>query len=109
VGRFNLGQKYLFWVMFWGGIALLLSGLVLWFTEYIPWSLRFLRYISILVHPIAFLVTLGAFIIHVYLGTAVVRGAFHAMMGGEVSKTWAQHHHRLWLEQITEQQAPTKK
>lgn len=108
VDRFNLGQKYLFWVMFWGGIALLLSGLVLWFTEYIPWSLRFLRYISIMVHPIAFLLTLGGFIIHVYMGTAVVRGGFTSVIRGEVSKTWAQHHHRLWLERITGQDATRK-
>jgi formate dehydrogenase subunit gamma len=108
VDRFNLGQKYLFWVMFWGGIALLLSGMVLWFTEYIPWSLRFLRYISIMVHPIAFLVTLGGFIIHVYMGTAVVRGGFTSVIRGEVSKTWARHHHRLWLERITGQDAARK-
>ena len=108
VDRFNLGQKYLFWVMFWGGIALLLSGLVLWFAEYIPWSLRFLRYISVIVHPVAFLVTLGGFIIHVYMGTAVVRGGFTSVIRGEVSKTWAEHHHRLWLERITGQDATRK-
>jgi formate dehydrogenase subunit gamma len=108
VDRFNLGQKYLFWVMFWGGIALLLSGLVLWYTEYIPWSLRFLRYISVLVHPIAFLVTMGGFIIHVYMGTAVVRGGFTSVIRGEVSKTWARHHHRLWLERITGEDATRK-
>ena len=101
VDRFNLGQKYLFWVMFWGGIVLLLTGLILWFTEYIPWSLRFLRDISVLLHPVAFLATLAGFIIHVYMGTAVVRGGFSAVIRGEVSKNWARHHHRLWLERIT--------
>jgi formate dehydrogenase subunit gamma len=100
VDRFNLGQKYLFWVMFWGGIVLFLTGLVLWFTEYIPWSLRFLRLISIILHPIAFLVTLGGFIIHVYMGTAVVRGGFTSVIRGEVSVNWAKHYHRLWLERI---------
>ena len=43
VDRFNYGQKYLFWVMFWGGITLFVTGMILWFSEYIPWSLRFLR------------------------------------------------------------------
>jgi formate dehydrogenase subunit gamma len=100
VDRFNLGQKYLFWVMFWSGIVLLLTGLVLWFTEYIPWSLRFLRYISVVLHPVAFLVTFGAFIIHVYMGTAVVRGGFTSVIRGEVSENWARHYHRLWLERI---------
>ena len=107
-GRFNAGQKYLFWVMFWGGVVLLLTGLVLWFTEYIPWSLRSLRYISVLVHPIAFLVTLAGFIIHVYMGTAVVRGGFTSVVRGEVTEAWAKAHHPLWFKRITGN-APTKK
>jgi len=101
VDRFNLGQKYLFWVMFWGGVTLLLTGLVLWFTELVPWNLRFVRYVAIVVHPVAFLVTLAGFIIHVYMGTAVVRGGFTSVIRGEVSESWAKHYHRLWLDRIT--------
>jgi formate dehydrogenase subunit gamma len=108
VGRFNAGQKYLFWLMFWGAVVLLLTGLVLWFTEYIPWSLRFLRYVSIILHPIAFLVTLGGFIIHVYMGTAVEQGSFTSVIRGEVTESWARTHHRLWLARITGN-APSKK
>jgi formate dehydrogenase subunit gamma len=100
VDRFNLGQKYFFWAMFWAGIVLLLTGMVLWWTEYLPWSLRFLRYISVILHPIAFLVTFGAFVIHVYMGTAVVRGGFTSVIRGEVTETWARHHHRLWLDRV---------
>lgn len=36
VGRFNGGQKLLFWGFFFGGILLFLSGLVLWFPHLIP-------------------------------------------------------------------------
>src|SRR5258708_29654518 len=35
-GRYNAGQKFLFWGFFWGAVALLASGVVLWFPEYIP-------------------------------------------------------------------------
>src|SRR5205814_4147450 len=71
IGRFNYGQKIFFWVMFYGVILLLLSGLGLWFVESIsPW----LRYLSIVIHVGAALVTIGGFIIHVYMGTAMVRG-----------------------------------
>jgi len=101
VGRFNPGQKGFFWIMFWGTIALLLSGLVLWFTEYVPWSLHWLRYIVILVHVIGALFTIGAFIIHVYMGTAVVREGFSSVIRGEVSEQWAKTHHPLWLQEVT--------
>lgn len=108
VDRFNLGQKYMFWTMFYGGLVLFLTGMVLWFTEYLPWSLRFLRYISVFLHPVAFLFTLAAFIVHVYMGTAVVQGGFTSVIRGEVSKEWARHHHRLWLERVTGEDASPK-
>lgn len=108
VDRFNYGQKYLFWVMFWGGVVLFLTGMVLWWAEYIPWSLNFLRLISVILHPIAFLVTLAGFIIHVYMGTAMVRGGFTSVIRGEVSESWARFHHRLWLDKITGQTAAKK-
>src|SRR5690242_801700 len=67
-GRYNAGQKFLFWGFFWSTVALLLTGLVLWFPEYIPWNLRFLRYLSVLIHPAAALFTIGLFMIHLYMG-----------------------------------------
>jgi formate dehydrogenase subunit gamma len=99
-GRFNFGQKYFFWVMLWAGIAMLISGVVLWLPEKIPWSLRGLRYAAILVHVSAALVSIGAFIIHVYMGTAMVRGGFTSIIRGAVSPEWAQMHHRLWYEKV---------
>ena len=98
--RFNLGQKYFFWVMWWAAIALLVSGAVLWFPELISWDLRALRASAILLHVAAALVTIGAFIIHVYMGTAMVRGGFSSIIRGEVSPAWARMHHRLWYERV---------
>jgi formate dehydrogenase subunit gamma len=98
--RFNLGQKYFFWVMLWGGIGLLISGAILWFPELIPSNLRLLRSAAILVHVACALITIGAFIIHVYMGTAMVRGGFTAMVRGVVSPAWARTHHRLWYDRV---------
>ena len=100
IGRFNYGQKIFFWLMFYGVILLLLSGFVLWFVESIPWSSRWLRYLAVAVHVAAGLATIGAFIIHVYMGTAMVRGSFTSMIRGEVASAWAKTHHRLWYEQV---------
>jgi len=100
IGRFNAGQKYFFWLMFWGGLLLVISGLVLWFPERIPWSLRAVRHTAILVHVSAALLTIGGFIIHVYMGTAVVRGGFTSIIRGEVSQGWARMHHALWLRDL---------
>jgi formate dehydrogenase subunit gamma len=53
------------------------------------------------VHVIAALATIGGFIIHVYMGTAMVRGGFTSIIRGEVSDSWAKMNHRLWYEQVT--------
>jgi formate dehydrogenase subunit gamma len=98
--RFNYGQKLFFWLMFYGVILLVISGFGLWFVESISWSWRWLRYLSVTVHVAAALATIGAFIIHVYMGTAMVRGGFTSIIRGEVSPAWAKTHHRLWYEQM---------
>jgi formate dehydrogenase subunit gamma len=108
IGRFNYGQKIFFWLMFYGVILLLLSGFLLWFVESIPWSSRWLRYLAVAVHVAAGFATIGAFIIHVYMGTAMVRGSFTSMIRGEVSSAWAKTHHRLWYDQVTKDAAGQK-
>lgn len=80
--RFNYGQKMLFWVMTMSGFVLLLSGLVLWFPHYVPASAVVIRQIAILVHAISALVTIGAFIVHIYMGVAVVPGGLKAIVTG---------------------------
>ena len=98
--RFNAGQKSLFWGFVICGILLLLSGLILWFPQYVPWSLRYLRYIAVLVHPAAALITIGLFMIHLYMGLAIEEGALHSMVGGDVSRSWAKEFHRLWHDKV---------
>jgi formate dehydrogenase subunit gamma len=95
-GRFNYGQKALFWVMVLGGLALLVSGLVMWSVASIPPSLSMLRSVATLVHAVAALVTIGAFIVHLYMGLAVVPGGLSAILHGEVTEEWARRHHALW-------------
>lgn len=108
IDRFNVGQKYFFWVMLWAGGIMLISGLALWFPERMPWNLRVLRYAAILLHVSAALISIGAFIIHVYMGTAMVRGGFTSIIRGEVTPAWAKMHHRLWYNRVTGA-APTRR
>ncbi len=100
-GRFNAGQKLFYWAMFYGALLLLISGSVLWFPEYVPVGVRWIRGVAILLHESAALITIGAFIIHVYMGVFVVPGSVKAIVNGEVSADWARTHHRLWFDRIT--------
>lgn len=100
VWKFNDGQKGFFWMMAASTVALLVSGVVLWYTASIPWSLRGLRYAAVLVHAVAALATIAGFIIHVYMGLFVVPGGLHAIVHGDVSDAWARHHHSLWHRKL---------
>lgn len=99
--KFNAGQKQYYWAMFYGAFGLLLTGLVMWFPEYDPRGLFWLRPVAVILHCIFALVTIGAFIIHVYMSLFTVPGSLHAMVSGYVSRDWARTHHRLWYEKVT--------
>jgi len=104
-GRYNGGQKSLFWGFVICGALLFLSGLVLWFPEYIPWNLRYLRYAAVLIHASCALLTIGLFLIHVYMGVFAERGAFGSVIRGDVSLQFAKRYHPGWYEEITGQPA----
>lgn len=96
-GRFNAGQKSLFWFQTLVTLALFASGLVLWFPEV---TSRGLRLASILVHPFAASLSIAGIILHIYMGTAAVPGAFRGMLHGWVAPDWARAHHPKWFRQI---------
>jgi formate dehydrogenase subunit gamma len=97
-GRFNAGQKMLFWLQSSAALLLFASGVVLWFPEWMP---RALRVAAILVHPLAAVASLGGIIVHIYMGTAAVPEAFRGMIQGWVRPGWAASHHPKWYREIS--------
>jgi formate dehydrogenase subunit gamma len=100
VGRFNWGQKLFFWGIFYSVILLLLTGVALWYTEAVPWSWRYVRYVAILIHASAALISIGLYLIHVYMSTILEQGSFGSMFHGYVTRAWAWTFHRTWYEEI---------
>ena len=96
-GRFNAGQKALFWVQALSGLTLVVSGVVLWWPESMP---RLLRVSAVLVHPAAAVVSISGLIVHIYMGTAAVPGALRSMTRGWVSARWALLHHAKWYREL---------
>jgi formate dehydrogenase subunit gamma len=92
--------------MYYGALLLLLSGVFLWFPEYIPLRMAWLRATMILIHEVAALLTIGGFIVHLYMGLFLVPGSMTAMTEGYVSPAWARAHHRLWYIRVTGGGAP---
>jgi formate dehydrogenase subunit gamma len=101
--RFNGGQKVFYWLMLYGALLLLLSGIFLWVPEYIPRQAAWVRGVMILLHEAAALATIGGFIIHIYMGVFMVPGSMTAVTTGFVTRAWARTHHRLWYLRVTGQ------
>ena len=99
--RFNAGQKQFWWVMFFCTFILLVTGIIMWFPERVPREIHWLLPITVFLHSATALITIAAFIIHVYMSIWVTPGSTKAMIEGNVSATWARTHHRLWYEKIT--------
>ena len=95
-GRFNGGQKSLFWLQSVNGVLLLLSGIVLWWPESMA---RPLREAAVLVHPISGILAIAGLIVHIYMGTAATPGAFRGMTQGWVKPGWAASHDAKWYRE----------
>jgi formate dehydrogenase subunit gamma len=94
-GRFNLGEKLVYWLSLAAGIAVSLSGLLLLFPFYgtdIP-DMQ----LSQVVHAVVAILFIALIMAHIYIGTLGMEGAFEAMGRGEVDLNWAKEHHDLWL------------
>jgi formate dehydrogenase subunit gamma len=99
VGRYNAGQKLLYFTIIACLLALLASGIVMWrayFSLYFP--IEVIRFAS-LVHAVAAFVLICSIIVHIYAGIWV-KGSIRAMTRGTVSYGWAWKHHRLWFREV---------
>jgi formate dehydrogenase subunit gamma len=96
-GRFNAGEKLVFWLALGGGAAVAVSGYLLMFPFYV--TNIFGMQVAQVVHSIVAVLFVALIIAHIYIGTLGTEGAFEAMWTGSVDLNWAKTHHRLWLEE----------
>lgn len=100
-GRFNAGEKILFWGAVVGlGLVVSASGFVL--DMLVP-SLEYSRaimQISNIVHIVAALLAAAMVMGHIYLGTIGMEGAYASMRTGYVDDAWAKEHHDAWYAEV---------
>ena len=96
-GRFNLGEKLVYWLSLAAGIAVSVSGLLLLFPFY-ETNIADMQ-LAQGVHAVVAILFVALILGHIYIGTLGMEGAFEAMGSGEVDLNWAKEHHDLWLAQ----------
>lgn len=98
-GRYNAGQKLLYFALIVLIIGLLITGLVMWRTYFeFLFPIWAIRLASVLHAVFAFLI-ICAIIVHIYAGYWV-KGSIRAMTRGTVTPGWAWKHHRAWLREL---------
>jgi formate dehydrogenase subunit gamma len=107
VGRYNAGQKLVFYAVVLCLTGLLLSGLVIWrayFSLYFP--VEVIR-LAAVVHAVCALVLICTIIVHIY-AAIWVKGSVEAMTRGRVTPGWAWKHHRAWFREIMTRAASSR-
>jgi formate dehydrogenase subunit gamma len=99
VGKYNAGQKMVFWSMSALITVLITSGIVIWDRYFSNVFTVEQQRIAVLVHATAAVVAICVWIVHVY-AAIWVRGTISAMTRGQVTGGWAWRHHRKWLREL---------
>ena len=99
VGKYNAGQKAVFWGMSLFIIILILSGFVIWDQYFAQYTTVDQKRIAVLIHAVTAVAIICLWIVHVY-AAIWVRGTIGAMTRGRVTGGWAWRHHRKWLREL---------
>jgi formate dehydrogenase subunit gamma len=97
-GKYNGGQKLLFWALVVCVALMFVSGIVLW-RAYFSFPVGLVRFAAV-VHAATAAVSIGLITVHVY-AAIWVKGTIRAMWYGTVTRAWARQHHRAWYRQAT--------
>ncbi len=97
-GKYNGGQKMMFWAMSVCMLLLFVSGIILW-RAYFSFPVDLVR-LGAVVHSAIAAIMIAMIFVHVY-AALWVRGTVRAMVYGTVTRAWAKQHHRAWYRQVT--------
>ena len=96
-GRFNLGEKLVYWLSLAAGVAVSASGFLLLFP-FFGTDIADMQLAQV-IHAVVAVLFIALILGHIYIGTLGMEGAFEAMGTGEVDLNWAKEHHDRWLAQ----------
>jgi formate dehydrogenase subunit gamma len=102
--RFNAGEKLIFWVVVIGGGAAATTGYILMFPFYGTGIAE--MQLTQVVHSVVGVLFIAAMLVHIYMGTIGMEGAFEGMGKGDVDVNWAKSHHSLWYEEEVARTGP---
>jgi formate dehydrogenase subunit gamma len=98
-GKFNAGQKVLFWVLLASMVVLLITGVMVWRPWFEPLFPIVAQRLALLLHAAGAAVLIIMVLGHIYMGIWT-KGSIRAMTRGTVPEAWARLHHPRWLREM---------
>jgi formate dehydrogenase subunit gamma len=98
-GKFNGGQKVLFWLLVASMVLLILSGIVIWRAYFAFLFPAVLIRLASVVHAVAATISMALIIFHIY-AAIWTKESIDAMLYGHVRRAWARQHHPAWFRQM---------
>lgn len=99
-GKYNYGQKMVFWLMAISLLVLIVTGVLFWRPWFAPSFTVEIQRLAVLLHSVSAVVLILSVIVHVY-AAIWVKGTMRAMTRGTVTENWARLNHPLWHEEVT--------
>ena len=100
-GFYNVGQKLFAVVSVLGGIVIVVTGLIMFLSNILIDNTAIVQW-AILIHFVTVGLVTGGLLIHIYMAAISPdeRPAFFSMFTGSVPEDYAEHHHKLWYDEI---------
>jgi formate dehydrogenase subunit gamma len=99
VGKYNAGQKLVFWTFSLLVPGLFLTGIAIWDQYFYGWTTILQKRAAVLAHALFAIGMITVWIVHAY-AAVWVRGTIQGMTRGYVTGGWAWRHHRKWLREL---------
>ena len=99
LGKYNAGQKMVFWGQSFLITVMFITGIAIWNTYFGGYTSIETQRWALLGHSLAAVIAIAIIVVHVYAGIWV-RGTGRAMVRGTVTGGWAYRHHRKWFRQL---------
>lgn len=99
-GKYNGGQKLLYWLLLLCMVLLTLSGIPMW-RAWFSFPVELVR-LAVVVHAAAAVFMIALIMVHIY-AAIWTKGTIRAMWYGTVTRPWAKQHHRAWYNEVTKE------
>lgn len=99
-GKYNGGQKVLFWGLVLSALLLFVSGIVIWRAYFSDLFAIGLVRMAAVIHSVVAAVAIAMIMVHAY-AAIWTKGTVRAMWYGTVTRAWAKQHHRAWYRQVS--------